>query len=79
MNFSYKILGKKIVSVAEDSSMIVWDPKSAAALYRLSGDDARFHTEPVTSVATNKESTLAITGSMDGKARLVNITNGQVN
>ncbi|KAI9277314.1 WD40-repeat-containing domain protein [Phascolomyces articulosus] len=70
--------GKKIVSVAEDSSMIVWDPKSAAALYRLSGEDARFHTEPITSVATNKDSTLAITGSMDGKARLINITNGQI-
>ncbi|KAI9489995.1 WD40-repeat-containing domain protein [Zychaea mexicana] len=70
--------GKKIVSVAEDCTMIVWDPKSAAAMYRLSGDDARFHTEPVTSVATNKDSTLAITGSMDGKARLINITNGQI-
>ncbi|KAI8144765.1 quinon protein alcohol dehydrogenase-like superfamily [Fennellomyces sp. T-0311] len=70
--------GKKIVSVAEDSTMIVWDPKSAAAVYRLSGEDARFHTEPITSVSTNKDSTLAITGSMDGKARLINISNGQI-
>ncbi|KAG2219391.1 hypothetical protein INT45_010967 [Circinella minor] len=70
--------GKKIVSVAEDTSLIIWDPKSAAALHRLSGEDARFHTEPITSIATNKESTLAITGCMDGKARLINITNGQI-
>lgn len=58
--------------------MIVWDPKSATALFRLSGEDARFHREPITCIATNKDSTLAITGSMDGQARLVNITNGQV-
>ncbi|KAG0164852.1 hypothetical protein DFQ28_010369 [Apophysomyces sp. BC1034] len=70
--------GKKIVSVAEDSTMIVWDPKSAVAEVRLSGDDARFHSEPITAVAVNRDSTLAITGSMDGKARLVNILSGHI-
>lgn len=70
--------GKKIVSVSEDTSFIVWDPKSAASEVRLSGDDARFHREPVVTVAVNKDSTLAITGAMDGNARLVNLTNGQV-
>lgn len=70
--------GKRIVSVSEDTSLIIWDPKSAAAEYRLSGEDARFHTEAITSLTINKDSTLAISGSMDGKARLVNITNGSV-
>ncbi|KAI7907302.1 WD40-repeat-containing domain protein [Cokeromyces recurvatus] len=70
--------GKKIVSTSEDSSFIVWDPKSATAEYRLSGEDARFHADPVTSVCVNKESTLAITGDVSGKARLVNILNGQI-
>jgi WD40 repeat protein len=70
--------GKKIVSVSEDTSMIIWDPKTAVAEYRLSGDDARFHPEPITSMAVNKDSTLVISGSMDGKARLVNISNGSV-
>jgi ribosome assembly protein SQT1 len=70
--------GKKIVSVAEDSTFIIWDPKSAAAEFRLSGDDARFHADPITSVCTNKDSTLAITGDVSGKARLVNILNGNV-
>ncbi|CAO3646787.1 unnamed protein product [Cunninghamella echinulata] len=70
--------GKRIVSVSEDTSLIIWDPKSAAAEYRLSGEDARFHTEPITSLTINKDSTLAISGSMDGKARLVNITNGSI-
>ncbi|ORY92277.1 WD40-repeat-containing domain protein [Syncephalastrum racemosum] len=70
--------GKKIVTVSEDTSMIVFDPKSANAIYRLSGDDARFHTEPLTTVAVNRESTLAITGSMDGKSRLINLTSGHI-
>lgn len=70
--------GKKIVSTSEDSSFIIWDPKSAAAEFRLSGDDARFHAEVITSVCVNKDSTLAITGDATGKARLVNILNGNV-
>ncbi|KAG0747600.1 hypothetical protein G6F57_005486 [Rhizopus arrhizus] len=70
--------GKKIVSTSEDTTFIVWDPKSASAEIRLSGDDARFHTEPITSVAVNKDSTLAITGDVSGKARLVNILSGQI-
>lgn len=70
--------GKKIVSTSEDTSFIVWDPKTASAEVRLSGEDARFHTEPITSVSVNKESTLAITGDVSGKARLVNISNGHV-
>ncbi|KAF7725007.1 hypothetical protein EC973_000500 [Apophysomyces ossiformis] len=70
--------GKKIVSVSEDTSLIVWDPKSAAAEIRLSGEDSRFHSEPITAVAVNRDSTLAITGAMDGKARLVNILNGHI-
>ncbi|CAO3689858.1 unnamed protein product [Rhizopus stolonifer] len=69
--------GKKIVSTSEDTSLIVWDPKSAVAEIRLTGD-ARFHTEPITSVSVNKESTLAITGDMSGNARLVNILSGNI-
>ncbi|KAI8353221.1 quinon protein alcohol dehydrogenase-like superfamily [Blakeslea trispora] len=70
--------GKKIVSTAEDASFIIWDPKSAMAEFRLSGDDARFHADPITSVSVNKESTLAITGDATGKARLINILNGHI-
>ncbi|KAL0078121.1 WD40-repeat-containing domain protein [Phycomyces blakesleeanus] len=70
--------GKKIVSVSEDMTCIVWDPKTAVAEIRLTSDDNRFHGEPITAVAVNKDSTLAITGSMDGKARLINILNGNI-
>ncbi|ORX48583.1 WD40 repeat-like protein [Hesseltinella vesiculosa] len=70
--------GKKIVSVSEDSTMIIWDPKTAAAEFRLSSDDARFHAESITSLAINRDSTLAISGDMEGKARLINITSGSI-
>lgn len=29
--------GKKIVSGSEDNSLIVWDPKSANSIYKISG------------------------------------------
>ncbi|KAG0354357.1 hypothetical protein BG005_006539 [Podila minutissima] len=37
--------GKKIVTVSEDCSLIVWDPKSAAATFRITSEDARFHSD----------------------------------
>lgn len=70
--------GKKIVTVSEDTSLVVWDPKTAASIFRLSGDDARFHAEPITSLAVYKDSNLVLTGSMDGQARLVNVASGQI-
>ncbi|KAI7863342.1 WD40-repeat-containing domain protein [Spinellus fusiger] len=70
--------GKRIVSVSEDMTCIVWDPKTAVAEVRLTSEDTRFHSEPITSVAVNKDSTLAITGSMDGKARLIHLHNGHI-
>ncbi|KAI9311348.1 WD40-repeat-containing domain protein [Dichotomocladium elegans] len=70
--------GKKIVSVSEDTSLIVWDPKSATALFRMSGDDSRFHVDPIVTIAVNKDSTLAITGDTEGKARLVNLSSGHI-
>ncbi|KAF9288531.1 hypothetical protein BGZ74_000905, partial [Mortierella antarctica] len=55
--------GKKIVTVSEDCSLIVWDPKSAAATFRITSEDARFHSDVITYLAINKDSTLAMTGS----------------
>ncbi|CAG8716511.1 8588_t:CDS:2, partial [Dentiscutata erythropus] len=68
--------GKKIVSGSEDSSLILWDPKTAAASLKISREDARFHREGITSLAINKESALILTGSTDGSAILVNLSNG---
>jgi WD40 repeat protein len=70
--------GKKIVTVSEDASLIVWDPKTAVAVHRITSDDARFHSDVITSLAINKDSSLAMTGSADGTAKLVNIHSGSV-
>ncbi|KAG9287642.1 hypothetical protein G9A89_023992 [Geosiphon pyriformis] len=70
--------GKKIVTGSNDSSLIVWDPKTAGALIRISGDDARFHSGGITSLAINQDSSLVITGSTDNSARLININNGTI-
>lgn len=70
--------GKKIVTVSEDASLIVWDPKTASAVHRITSEDARFHSDVITCLAINKESTLAMTGSADGTAKLVNIHSGNV-
>ncbi|CAJ0626477.1 9093_t:CDS:2 [Entrophospora sp. SA101] len=53
--------GKKIVTGSEDSSLIVWDPKNATSIFKLSNDDSRFHHEGITSLAINKENSLVLT------------------
>ncbi|KAF9178836.1 hypothetical protein BGZ51_000487 [Haplosporangium sp. Z 767] len=70
--------GKRIVTVSEDTSLIVWDPKSAAAIHRITSEDARFHSDVITCLAINKDSSLAMTGSADGTAKLINLHNGQI-
>ncbi|CAG8597748.1 17255_t:CDS:10, partial [Funneliformis caledonium] len=70
--------GKKIVSGSEDTSLIVWDPKTAISTLKISGEDARFHREGITCLAVNQESTLVLSGSTDTTAKLVNLTNGSV-
>ncbi|CAG8549688.1 18588_t:CDS:10 [Gigaspora margarita] len=70
--------GKKIVTGSEDSSLMLWDPKTASTTLKISREDARFHREGITSLAINKESALVLTGSTDGSAILVNLSNGAI-
>ncbi|RUS32323.1 WD40-repeat-containing domain protein [Jimgerdemannia flammicorona] len=70
--------GKKIVSVSGDGSLIVWDPKTASAMVKLTSDDQRFHQEPINVVSVHKDSVLALTGSADASARLVNLNTGTI-
>ncbi|KAJ3148670.1 hypothetical protein HDU89_004520 [Geranomyces variabilis] len=70
--------GKTIVSGSSDGSVIVWDPKTAAATFRLTGDDARFHAAPISALAINPDSQLLLSGAEDGTARLVHIGNGRI-
>ncbi|ORX80566.1 WD40 repeat-like protein [Basidiobolus meristosporus CBS 931.73] len=70
--------GKKIVTASEDCSLIVWDPKTATAIVKVTGDDARFHQDPISCLAINKDDTLIITGSADSTARLINLQSGNI-
>ncbi|RUS23075.1 WD40-repeat-containing domain protein [Endogone sp. FLAS-F59071] len=70
--------GKKVVSVSEDGNLIAWDPKTASSTIRLSGDDARFHQDSINTVAVHNDSVLALTGSADSSARLVNLNTGAI-
>ncbi|KAJ3093068.1 hypothetical protein HK102_010973 [Quaeritorhiza haematococci] len=70
--------GKGIVSGSEDGSFIIWDPKTAVATWRVDGSDGRFHNGPITTLAVNKDSSLALTGSQDGTAKLIHLGNPRI-
>ncbi|RKO87112.1 WD40-repeat-containing domain protein [Blyttiomyces helicus] len=70
--------GKGIVTGSADGTLILWDPRTAAATLRLSGEDGRFHATGITSLAVHSDSNLVISGGMDGSVRLVHIGNGKV-
>jgi WD40 repeat protein len=64
--------GKKIVTVSEDTTVIVWDPKSATILTKYIGQekDQRFHAEPIRALEITLDSQMIITGSEDGTIKL---------
>ncbi|KAJ1729271.1 60S ribosomal subunit assembly or modification protein [Coemansia sp. Benny D160-2] len=70
--------GRGIVSGAEDGSLLVWDPKTAAVVRRFSPDDERFHQDGITALALAADDQVVLTGSMDGSAKLVHIGNGTI-
>ena len=56
----------------------MWDPKTASATLGITGEDARFHSAPITTLSVHHDSHLVLTGAQDGTARLVHIANGRV-
>uniref|UniRef100_A0A671Q687 Angio-associated migratory cell protein-like n=1 Tax=Sinocyclocheilus anshuiensis TaxID=1608454 RepID=A0A671Q687_9TELE len=75
---SGKILpdGKRAIVGYEDGSLRLWDLKQGNAVYVIKGHDG--HQGALTSIACNKEGTLALTGSVDGQAKLFNTSTGKV-
>ncbi|KAL2911525.1 60S ribosomal subunit assembly or modification protein [Polyrhizophydium stewartii] len=69
--------GKLIITGSADGSLIIWDPKTATALHRFTPQDSRFHQSAITALAINKDSTLILSASQDGTARLLHI-NGRI-
>uniref|UniRef100_A0A8C6WWC2 Angio-associated migratory cell protein n=1 Tax=Neogobius melanostomus TaxID=47308 RepID=A0A8C6WWC2_9GOBI len=68
--------GKRAVVGYEDGSIRVWDLKQGNAIHVIKGQDG--HQGALTCLACNKDSSLVLTGSVDGAAKLINITTGKV-
>ncbi|KAI0242324.1 60S ribosomal subunit assembly or modification protein [Massospora cicadina] len=70
--------GKHIVTGSEDATLILWDPVSAKAIWRLTGSDARFHQSAITNLSISDDSTLILTGSVDSTAKLIRVWSGEI-
>jgi len=71
--------GKRILTGDETGNLILWDPREAAPVWKLSSVDGRFTLEGgITSLAVNPSSTLAIAGGATGGVRVVNLAKGTV-
>ncbi|GAA6043090.1 hypothetical protein JCM8097_008419 [Rhodosporidiobolus ruineniae] len=71
--------GKKILTASEDSTLILWDPRTGTAEWKLTSTDARFALDGgINTLAINPASTVAILGGAEGGLRAVNLTRGEV-
>ena len=78
MNVCCVFSGKRIVTACGDNTLIYWDPRSPAPLFKLTGQDARFDLGGITSLAVNPASTVAVVGGANGGVRVVNLSKGEV-
>ncbi|KAK7259410.1 hypothetical protein RIF29_25017 [Crotalaria pallida] len=68
--------GKIICTGSDDASLRIWNPESGENIHVLQG--LAFHREGLRCLAISPTSTLALTGSEDGNAHIVDITAGRV-
>jgi ribosome assembly protein SQT1 len=67
--------GKRIVTVSDDVTLRVWDPKTAACVHTIQGYG--FHGEGITNVSCHAESHMCASGGTDTSAFLCNIQTGK--
>lgn len=66
--------GKRIITGDSDGTLIYWDPRSTAPLWKLSSTDDRFGlTGGVISIAANRDGTVAVVGGAEGGVKIVNL------
>ena len=71
--------GKRLLTASEDGSLILWDPRSASPIWKLSAEDARFGMATgITSLAVNAAGTVAVVGGANGEVRVINMNKGEV-
>ncbi|KAH9542366.1 hypothetical protein CY35_13G001800 [Sphagnum magellanicum] len=68
--------GRTICTGGEDGSFRVWNPRTGESTRVVQGHP--FHTEGLTCLSISSDSTIAITGSTDTNACLINIQTGRV-
>ncbi|XP_061745140.1 angio-associated migratory cell protein [Nerophis ophidion] len=68
--------GKRAVVGYEDGTVRLWDLKQGNAIHVIKGQDG--HKGALTCLACNKDSSLVLTGSVDGFAKLINTVTGKV-
>lgn len=68
--------GKRAVVGYEDGAVRFWDLKQGNPIHVLKGNDG--HQGALTCMASNKDGSLVLTGSVDGCAKLINTTTGKV-
>lgn len=72
--------GKRVVTACGDGTLILWDPRQSAPVFKLSPSNSKgtFDLGGVTSLAINPSSTLALVGGAEGGLRVVSLTKGEV-
>jgi ribosome assembly protein SQT1 len=68
--------GKSVVSVSEDCSLRVWNPKTGDCSLTLQGHP--FHIEGLTCLGVHQDGQVVITGAQDGSVCVSNIHNSRV-
>ncbi|KAM8903012.1 angio-associated migratory cell protein [Spinachia spinachia] len=68
--------GKRAVVGYDDGTVRIWDLKQGNATHVIKGQDA--HRGALTCLACNKDSSLVLTGSVDGLSKLINTATGKV-
>lgn len=70
--------GKNILSGSNDGSMILWDPRSGSPIYTIKPTNTKWHDNPITSIAINKDNTVVLSGSSGGSLCLSQLHTGKV-
>lgn len=70
--------GKRIVTADGEGNLILWDPRSASPVFKITSTDARFDIGFITSLAINPASTVAVVGGAEGAVRVVSLSKGDV-
>ena len=68
--------GKQLFAGYENGNLVLWDLKSTTQAFSLKGDHG--HQDTVNCVASSSSNALLVSGSYDGKVKVINANNGKI-